>query len=604
MQILGACLFFTLSCCARPQIGDKVTLVWNFNPLEDNVTGYFLYYGTVGASFRIDVGNTNLAEVPGLTSDAAYHFALSAYDQMGTESLMSPAVAWQNLLGTNHFPTASGLSDQTVCEGFPGEAIDFGVDDLETPADALQLSVDSSNLSLVRHSGIVLNGFGKQRTMTVLPEPGKIGNTEITLMVGDAQGATASRKFTYSVLRRPGLDTLPAVTLDLGTETHGVWLNGILPGAGELKFSVWSGNPHLIPQPEILYSSPDSYGWLVLKPTANAVGTAVITLMVEDSGRGNAFGLQTFSVTVRNYAPTLAGIGNQVLLEDAPSAALPFQVADVETRAENLLVRARSSNPSVISSANISIQGSGAERSLMLRPNRNQYGSLILTLTVTDEHGGVTSKNLLVTVLPVNDRPGLNAMEDVVMTAGWAEVALSGIHSGAANELQPLTLTASSDRPDLVGDLTVTYLSPDSAGALSLTGETGVSGTATITVIVSDGQAETSQSFRVTIPGPHNPPALSNLPEEVIVTTGSLAEVPFWVSDEDSDVDTLVFELASSSWELLPTDLMFIEGLGSERRLYVLPMPGRTGTGWVALLVHDDASTVIEFFSINVVPLE
>src|SRR5687767_18974 len=102
--ILGICLVLAFSDRAQAQIGPNLILTWNPNPVEDQVSGYFVHYATAGAAFRIDVGNTNWAVVGGLTSDTWYDFAVSAYDQLGTESLPSLPILWRNLLGTNHFP--------------------------------------------------------------------------------------------------------------------------------------------------------------------------------------------------------------------------------------------------------------------------------------------------------------------------------------------------------------------------------------------------------------------------------------------------------------------------------------------------------------------
>jgi hypothetical protein len=71
--------------------------------------------------------------------------------------------------------------------------------------------------------------------------------------------------------------------------------------------------------------------------------------------------------------------------------------------------------------------------------------------------------------------------------AGLQTIGLSGIGAGAANESgQTLTITATSDNPALIANPTVTYSSPAVTGTLSFTPIANASGTATITVWVSD----------------------------------------------------------------------------------------------------------------------
>src|SRR6185503_19224007 len=70
--------------------------------------------------------------------------------------------------------------------------------------------------------------------------------------------------------------------------------------------------------------------------------------------------------------------------------------------------------------------------------------------------------------------------------AGPQVVALSGISSGAANESQTLTVTATHNNPSLLGTLNVSYSSPSTSGTLTFTPLSGATGTATITVRVQD----------------------------------------------------------------------------------------------------------------------
>src|SRR5690606_36223882 len=86
--------------------------------------------------------------------------------------------------------------------------------------------------------------------------------------------------------------------------------------------------------------------------------------------------------------------------------------------------------------------------------------------------------------------------------AGTQTVNLSGISSGAANENQTLTVSATSSNPALIPHPTVNYSSPNTTGSISFTPAANASGTATITVTVNDGQAQNntvSRSFTVTV---------------------------------------------------------------------------------------------------------
>jgi hypothetical protein len=114
------------------------------------------------------------------------------------------------------------------------------------------------------------------------------------------------------------------------------------------------------------------------------------------------------------------------------------------------------------------------------------------------------SRSFTVTVNPVNDPPTLNALSDLSLAAdaGPQTVSLSGIGSGAANENQTLTISATSSNPALVSNPTVSYVGGSAIGTLSFTPVPGASGTAAITVTVFDGQTQNdsiSHTFNVTV---------------------------------------------------------------------------------------------------------
>ena len=101
-----------------------------------------------------------------------------------------------------------------------------------------------------------------------------------------------------------------------------------------------------------------------------------------------------------------------------------------------------------------------------------------MTVRIHDDggtaNGGVDTsadQTFTITVTAVNDEPTLNAIADESVNEDAAEqtVALAGIGSGAANESQTLTVTASSSNTALIPDPTVVYTSPNATGSLKYT---------------------------------------------------------------------------------------------------------------------------------------
>ncbi len=100
----------------------------------------------------------------------------------------------------------------------------------------------------------------------------------------------------------PTLNAISNLTVDENAGPQTVYLSGISSGAANktqtLRVTATTSNPLLIPLLSINYASPSTTGILRFQPAHNAVGTAVITVAVNDGGRSNNIIARTFKVTV------------------------------------------------------------------------------------------------------------------------------------------------------------------------------------------------------------------------------------------------------------------------------------------------------------------
>ena len=86
----------------------------------------------------------------------------------------------------------------------------------------------------------------------------------------------------------------------------------------------------------------------------------------------------------QNTAPTVSDVADQAAISGQASGAIAFAVADAETAAANLGVRARTDNPTLIPESAIAIGGSGATRTLTITPVAGQTGTATITVQVGD----------------------------------------------------------------------------------------------------------------------------------------------------------------------------------------------------------------------------
>ena len=90
-----------------------------------------------------------------------------------------------------------------------------------------------------------------------------------------------------------------------------------------------------------------------------------------------------------NQAPAISAPADQTLETNQATTALSFPVSDAETAASSLVVSAASSNTLLVPTANVTLGGSGANRTVTVTPAANQSGWSDIVLTVSD--GSLTS---------------------------------------------------------------------------------------------------------------------------------------------------------------------------------------------------------------------
>lgn len=137
---------------------------------------------------------------------------------------------------------------------------------------------------------------------------------------------------------RPTLNPIASVSISQNAAATAINLTGISSGAANpnqaLRVTVSSSNPALIANPTLTYVSPGSTGTLILKPAANQVGTAILTVTVNNGGQSNNIFSQSFTVTVLATANASAAVPiSAATLKKATRAVngyFSFQVAGVD----------------------------------------------------------------------------------------------------------------------------------------------------------------------------------------------------------------------------------------------------------------------------------
>jgi len=197
-----------------------------------------------------------------------------------------------------------------------------------------------------------------------------------------------------------------------------------------------------------------------------------------------------------------------------------------------------------------------------------------------------------------NQPPTLDPLVNLTFdeNVGPQTVNLSGITSGATNEIQSLTVTAASDNAGLVPTPTVNYTSPNETGSISFTPALFAHGSATITVTVDDGCASnnlTSRAFDVTINPVNHAPTLNALPDLTLDENAGLQFVTLSGIGPGSPTEsqTLTVTASSSNTGLIPAPTVSYITPDTTGSLAFTPVPLAHGCSAITVTVNDGGTS-------------
>src|SRR5437762_3058039 len=151
------------------------------------------------------------------------------------------------------------------------------------------------------------------------------------------------------------------------------------------------------------------------------------------------------------------------------------------------MVSGHSSNPGLVPDANILFGGSGSNRTVILRPATNQFGSATITLTVRDGDGGAASASFLLSVNSVNHPPTISSVANQSTNEDTPTAAIPFSIGDVETPVDNLMVSGRSSNPDLVPDASIVFGGSGSNSTVTLTSATNQLVSTTLTLTVSNG---------------------------------------------------------------------------------------------------------------------
>lgn len=200
-----------------------------------------------------------------------------------------------------------------------------------------------------------------------------------------------------------------------------------------------------------------------------------------------------------NAPPTISDIADLTTPFNTSTGPIPFTVGDAETAAGALTLAGSSTDQALVPDANIVFGGSGPNRTVTITPVDFESGKTLITITVTDEHGRSRSDSFVLTVQDSDNPPTILNIPNQQTSPGTATPAIPFVVFDSETDAGSLLVFGTSGNQALVPDANIVFGGSGSNRTVTITPAGAVTGTATITIFVTDGSFTSSNSFILSV---------------------------------------------------------------------------------------------------------
>jgi len=454
-------------------------------------------------------------------------------------------------------------------------------------------------------------GFLLMIDFTVLGDPGETCDiTFAKAILNNDVVSTTGSSFVVSPNAAPTFNGIIAQTGDEDSTVHmNFTLNDIESNPCDIPLSFESSNETLITSSLMTYSCMSGDINLSMTPLADQSGIATITITATDNGVTSS---RTFdlNITQINDSPELNNpISNRIATEGS-AYAFTFD-ADTFTDVDSgdvLTYTTKQSNGSALPDW---LSFNSATRTFSGTPTNNDVGTIIITLTATDNSSASVTDTFELTVNNTNSEP--------VLSIPIAD------QSATEDVLYSFTFDANTFRDDDIayGD-TLSYVARLSDGnplpswltfdannrTFSGTPLNSDVGTISINVIAEDTlNLSVTDTFVLTVENVNDAPDISDIVKDGIVISNAYLSInedtvangiTFSISDIDDT--NLTVQIVSSNTSLLPNSNIAHTCSNNNCSMMLTPLPDQNGSAQITITATDPhGQNVSSAFTLNVV---
>jgi VCBS repeat-containing protein len=345
---------------------------------------------------------------------------------------------------------------------------------------------------------------------------------------------------------------------------------------------------------------------IVYTPASNYNGSDLFTYIVKDQSNAASTGTVNLTIKPVNDYPVFTNLEGTYSVNEDTSITINFNISDVETTTESLMLQVVSQNQTIVSDSKVVLSGLGdgdSATSLKITPNANQNGNVTFKLTLGDGFFTTTAYFTL-TINPVNDDPVVNAdrytftednsividMDDLVNN----DTDIDGDTLSFVNVVDKSLGTGTLTVLD-AGQHTYTYTPPANFDEST-----------TFRYTMTDGTVEKIGTVTLVAIPVNDPPILTlssgnptSFNEDTTVT------INFTVSDFETAANKLAVQAGSSDSDKISPDGIAIScDISGSCSMVLSPEANKNGAVTISLSVSDGSILVQDDIPLTINPVE
>ena len=513
--------------------------------------------------------------------------------------------------GSNQAPTISSIGAKTTSESVATTAT-FTVSDTDSIVTCSNVTVASSNTTLIPVSSIVISGSGTNCTATITPAAGQTGSSNITFTLTDtgsplpAQTATSTFTVTVNpVNHAPTISTVGTQSTNEDTTTSAIafTIADVDSALSCSNVTATSSNTTLVANSNITIGGTAPNCTVTMSPSLNQSGTTSITLKVTDNGTPlpaktttTSFTLNVFAV---NDAPVVSTIATQTTAENT-AKNVSFTITDVDsTLTCNGSVVVSSSNTTLVPNTNISLSGIAPNCVATITPANGEWGTTTLTVTVSDNGFPLpvqtATTNFSFQVAQVNQPPTISAISAQATDEDTATGDIAFTIADSDSVVYCSNVTGISSNTGVVSNANIVITGTAPNCVATITPTANGYGSTLITLTLTDNgaplPAQSTSSFSLTVNAVNDAPTISSVSNQTTNEGSATSSIPFTINDVDSNLScTSSVTAASSDTTIIPNANIVFAGTAPNCTMIITPAAAQYGTATITLTVTDNGT--------------